>query len=191
MSDKNILEIANVVQNTKDIYLSDSTMNVLIDFERVLDQVDMYAFKYWTEGELIEGPIVEKYFVTCRFMWPKKHMPDPSGARRLLQYDAVVTYENKTLVYPIKIENPDDYRPNSKKPKLAKAPVCVVSITLPKQLMRDIYQGSVEIEGESIDVQDLNDAYEEELDKVDTQAAADEEGIDTGNDEEFDLDLDL
>jgi len=59
--------IKDVINNVKDIYLSNSSLNTLLDFERVLDELDMYAYLNWQKGELVEGPIVEKYYVTCTF----------------------------------------------------------------------------------------------------------------------------
>ena len=49
-----------VAQNIKDIYLSDGTLLTLLDFERVLDSLDLYAFKNWEIGELVQGPTVSK-----------------------------------------------------------------------------------------------------------------------------------
>ena len=51
------MDVKDIVDNTKRIYMSDSSMETLMDFERVLDEVDLYAFKNWKKGELIEGPI--------------------------------------------------------------------------------------------------------------------------------------
>ena len=36
----------------------------------------------------------------------------------------------------------------------------VVTITMPKQLMQDIHQGSIELEAETIDIEDIEQAYE-------------------------------
>jgi hypothetical protein len=58
-------------------------MSTLLDFERVLDEADLYAYKNWLLGELVQGPDIGKYSVTCVFMWPYKLMPDPRGAKRL------------------------------------------------------------------------------------------------------------
>ena len=56
--------IKDVIENTKEIYMSDSALSTLMDFERVLDELDMYVFKNWKAGELVAGPAYEKYFVT-------------------------------------------------------------------------------------------------------------------------------
>ena len=79
--------ITDVINNTKEIFMTDSALTSLLDFERVLDEVDIYAFKNWEIGELVAGPEISKYRVECTFMWPLKLMPDPRGARRLLPFD--------------------------------------------------------------------------------------------------------
>ena len=72
-------DIKDVLQNTKKIYMTDSALTSLMDFERVIDELDVYVFKNWKKGELVAGPEYEKYFITCTFMWPYKLMPDPRG----------------------------------------------------------------------------------------------------------------
>ena len=153
--------IADVIENTKDIFMTDSALNSLLDFERVLDELDLYVFAHWKEGELVEGPVYEKYFVTCTFMWPHKMMPDPRGGERLLDYDCEVYYAKDQLEYPIKIKNPDDFEPGTKMPKMAKKPVWLVTIVMPKKLMQEIQQGSLELESATLDLEDIESAYEE------------------------------
>jgi hypothetical protein len=158
-----------VADNIKDIYTSDGSLTTLLDFERVLDEVDVYAFRNWEIGELVAGPEIDRYTVTCTFMWPLRMMPDPRGGRRLLPYDCVVEYQKKELAIPVKITDPSDYRQGTKKAKLVNKPVWLVSITMPKALMNDIRTGSIEMEDQDIDLSDLDRAYEEDLDKESMQ----------------------
>lgn len=154
-----------VADNIRDIYLSDGSLTTLLDFERVLDEVDVYAFRNWEIGELVAGPDIGRYRVTCVFMWPLKLMPDPRGAARLLTYDCKITYQRKEIKIPIRIKDPSDYRPGTKKAKLITKTVWLVSISMPKSLMDDIRTGSVEMEGQEIDLAELDQAYEQDLDQ--------------------------
>lgn len=158
--------IADVINNTKEIFMTDSSLDTLMDFERVLDELDTYVFANWKDGELVEGPVYEKYFVTCTFMWPHKMMPDPRGGERLLSYDCEVYYAKDMLEYPVKVEDPDDYEPGTKMPKMAKKPIWLVTIVMPKKLMQEIQQGSLELESETLDLEDIEQAYEEGNDQV-------------------------
>lgn len=155
----------NVAQNIKKIYLSQNSLLTLLDFERVLDELDLYAFRNWSLGELVQGPEVGKYTVSCVFMWPEKIMPDPRGARRLLPFDCVVEFKKTKIKIPVKIEDPADYIPGTKKARIIEKPVWLVEITMPKALISDIRTGSVEFEDEEIDLEDLDQAYEDDLDQ--------------------------
>ena len=51
-------DVLKVIENIKGIYESNNTLRVLKDFERVMDELDLYVFENWEDGELCEGPIV-------------------------------------------------------------------------------------------------------------------------------------
>ena len=153
--------ISDVIDNTKEIFMTDSALTSLLDFERVLDELDLYVFVNWKDGELVEGPVYEKYFVTCTFMWPYKLMPDPRGGERLLDYDCEIYYSKDLLEYPVELKSPDDFEEGTKMPKMAKKSVWLVKIVMPKKLMQEIQQGSLELESENLDLEDVEAAYEE------------------------------
>jgi hypothetical protein len=154
-----------VADTIKGIYTSDGSLLTLMDFERVLDEMDLYAFKNWQLGELVQGPTVGKYKVSCIFLWPEKLMPDPRGAKRLLPFDCEVRFKKTTMTIPIKIEDPDDFQPGTHKARLVKKKVWLVEIVMPKSLISEIRTGSIELEDQNIDLEDLDSAYEEDLDQ--------------------------
>ena len=154
-----------VADNIRDIYLSEGSLLTLLDFERVLDEMDLYAFRNWDKGELVQGPDIGKYKVGCIFMWPEKLMPDPRGARRLLPFDCDVKFKKTTIKIPIKIEQPSDYEPGTHTARLIEKKVWLVEIVMPKNLISDIRTGSIELEDEDIDLADLDDAYAQDLDQ--------------------------
>ena len=148
-----------VVDNIKNIYMSESSLAVLMDFERVLDELDIYAFKNWDIGELVQGPTISKYKVACIFMWPENLMPDPRGGRRLLPFDCEVKFKRTNMKIPMKIEEPDDYIPGTKKARIMEKKVWLVEITMPKSLMSDIKTGSLELEQQELDMSELDNQY--------------------------------
>lgn len=174
---KNHEDYWQVAKNIQDIYLSDNTLLNLLDFERVLDEFDLYAFKNWSFGELVEGPDISKYKVRCIFMWPEKLMPDPRGGKRLLPFDCEVSFKKTKMKVPMKIQNPSDYRPGTHKAKIMEKWVWLVEIVMPKSLMDDIRTGSVELEGQEVDLQELEDAYDENLDSEQYQDADNQEEL--------------
>jgi len=158
-------DINDVLENIKEISLTDSSVNTLLDFERVIDELDIYAFQNWKRGELVSGPKYEKYFVVCTFMWPYKKMPDPRGGERLLDYGCEIKYKKDVLEYPVKVKDQKDFKPGTKFPKMARSPVWLVEIVMPKRLMQEINQGSLELESGTVDVEDIESSYEEGLDQ--------------------------
>jgi hypothetical protein len=139
-------DTVDIVQNIERVYDSNTAFQVLKDFERVIDELDVYVYDNWEDGELASGPEISRHFVTCTFMWPRNKMPDPMGGKRLLDYDCKVGYLKDYIIKPRKIRTPDDIRPGSKKGKLDKEPIWLVQIKMPKKLIADIYGGSMKME---------------------------------------------
>ena len=140
----NILDSLDVIKNIENMYESNSAFGVLKDFERVLDELDLYVYANWENGELAEGPTVDRHWITVKFFWPHKEMPDPMGAKRLLDYDCKVLYQRSSIVKPRKIMSPDDFRPGTKKGKLDREPIWIVEIRMPKNLLSEIYNASLD-----------------------------------------------
>jgi hypothetical protein len=161
-----------VAENIRDIYMSAGSLSTLLDFERVLDELDLYAFKNWQIGELVAGPKISKYRVSAIFMWPEDLMPDPRGGTRLLPFDCEVKYKKTNMKIPIRITDPSDYRPGTKKARITEKKIWLVEITMPKSLMSDIRTGSIEMEDQDIDLEDLDSAYEQDIDKDSYQSDA-------------------
>jgi hypothetical protein len=134
-------DILEVIKNVETIYNNNSSLAILKDFERVLDEMDMYVYKNWKDGELASGPKVDRHWVTAEFMWPYDKMPDPVAGKRLIDLGCKVMYEKTNVVEPRKIRTPDDLRPGTKKGKLETNPVWLVEIMMPKKLVFDIFNG--------------------------------------------------
>jgi len=158
------LEWVDIINNVKGIMTSDGTMATLLDFERVIDEADIYAFKNWKMGELVDGPVIGKYLVSCTFMWPRTLMPDPRAGKRLVNLGCKIKFKETTVEVPVEIKEPMDYKPGTHYPKKTKKKIWLVNITIPKTLMNDIREGSVDIAEQTIDLEDLDDAYQKDFD---------------------------
>lgn len=143
-------DIVDIIKNIQTLSSNDTAFRILKDFERVLDELDIYVFANWEDGELIAGPEINRYSVACKFLWPRENMPDPDGGARLLDYGCKVVYEKENLLVPRKVYDPDDFRPGTKKGKIDAHPVWIVTITMPKKLMQDIFQGYEDKENRAI-----------------------------------------
>lgn len=134
-------DIIDVIKNIQTLSENNSAFKVLKDFERVIDELNIYVFKNWLDGELFKGPDVDRYTVTCEFMWPRDKAPDPQGGKKLINYGCKVVYVKDSILMPRKIKEPGDFRPGTKKGKIDAYPVWIVKITMPKKLMQDVYIG--------------------------------------------------
>lgn len=163
----NDINFASTVETVKGIFTSDGAMSTLLDFERVLDEADLYAFQNWELGELVHGPIVKKYTVSCVFMWPYKLMPNPRGAKRLLQIGCKLKFKKTKIKIPVKVDSPDDFLSSTHYPKSKMKPVWLIYIQIPSELMEDVREGSIEMADQTIDLEELDDSYDEDLDQDD------------------------
>ena len=162
---KEIEELKDTLDNLVD---SSSDLNVLIDFEEVLDNLNIYSYKNWEYGEVIAGPEVTKYWVTVTLMYPYKLMPDPDAAMRLIKHGARVFYGKDTFIEPVKITSPDDLMPEDengkRKPKRIKKPIWLVTIEMPRQFVSEFDSNKITINGMDIDMSEVEGAYDSDYD---------------------------
>lgn len=137
-------DILDIIRNVSDLYENNTSLGALKDVERVLDEMDIYAYENWEDGELAYGPQIDRHWITAGFMWPKEKMPNPIAAKRLVDLGCKIKYERSHLVEPREIKTPEDYRPGTKKGKLDRKPIWIVEIQMPKKVAFDMYRGYME-----------------------------------------------
>ena len=157
-----IQQLKQTLDNLKD---STSDLSILIEFEEVIDNLHIYSFKNWEYGEVLSGPSVDRYWVTVGLIYPYKMMPDPDGALRLIDHGAEVYYEQDVLIEPVKLTSPDDLGPTDprtgkRKPKKKKSKVWVVTVKMPREFVDEFESSKVNINGISIDLSDVDGAYD-------------------------------
>ena len=153
-------DVLDIIKNVQSLYAVGPTLGILKDFERVLDDLDVYVFENWEDGELLSGPVDSRHFVTCSFMWPAEKMPDPAGGKRLLDRGCKVSYKKDELLKPREIKTPADYRPGTTKGKIDAHDIWVVEIKMPKALIGNMKHGKDEIETQGEPSADLGNTDE-------------------------------
>jgi hypothetical protein len=174
----NDIDFVSIVDTIKNVYMSDGSMSTLLDYERVLDEADVYAFKNWKHGELVQGPNVGRYACKCIFMWPYKLMPDPRAALRLINIGCRVTYGKGEVKVPVEVKDYEDFVPGTRYPKMHKRKVWFVEVVVPVDLMDDIKEGTIDLADQTIDLSEIDDAYNEDLDNIEQTEA--QQGADAG-----------
>ena len=163
----------------------ESLLDMLLEFEGILDEVVLYAYKNWIKGEILEGPDVGRHWVTAKFMYMSEDMPDPSGAERLLSRGIKVKFCREELKYPKKIKNWDDVDQarsfNARgggygglgglggvgyvKPKVMSDKVWVVEIKMPRKYVDNTIQDYVDVgDDEFIDTDAIDAATQMQAD---------------------------
>lgn len=168
-------DVSNILKSVERVYNSNTNFQILKDFERVLDELDLYVYPNWEDGELASGPTVDRYWVTCEFMWDFNKMPDPTGGSRLLDYDCSVIYIQSEITEPRIIRKPSDVRPGTKKGKLDSKKIWLVKIKMPKKLISDIWVGYQEKLYSDNDIQNKQVGMPDEHDNDENDVAADAE----------------
>ena len=164
-------DIKDIIQNIEQVYGSNNSLNLLKDFERVIDELDVYVYDNWIDGELVSGPHDSRYFVECTFMWPKDKMPEPRGGLVLVDYGCKVEFAESTISKVRKIKKPEDIRPGTRKGKIDHEDVWMVKITMPKKLMNDINRGYTELDRNKVeDVLTMNGGVNAHVDPAEQQA---------------------
>jgi hypothetical protein len=138
---------------------SEHLLSLLVSIENVLDSSDAYCFKNWYDGEVVEGPIVRRHWVTIGLLYPYHKMPDPKFALRLLRIGVQVEFDRMQHAQPSKVVNgwvgPDQPEEDHKTPD-----EWLVRLSFPRRLL------------DQNDETDLVD-YEEDVNPDDVSAAKD------------------
>ena len=162
--DKNTNEILALIKRVSG---QETSLNMLMEFERTLDSTNLYAYQNWMNGELVEGPVIDRYWFTTTWMYPYKMMPDPAGSLRLLKYGCKVYFKQDVLKEPSRVLDRDDLafgiEDEQKKAKIIRKKVWLVTIEMPRKFVDEAQDAMLEFEDGAIDVEDINDAYDEEL----------------------------
>lgn len=158
-------DLESIKQTLVNISKGDSILDTLLEFERTLDNVEIFAYKNWILGELVEGPIISRYWYKTVWMYPYAMMPDPNAGLRLTKLGAKVNFKKGIFKKPVKVKGPQDWvDPESKRAKMSKHEIWLVTIELPiKYINRGIEQN------DDIILKDIEDTNAELADAFDEQ----------------------
>ena len=172
-------DLDSIKKTLVNISKGNDILDMLIEFERTLDNAEIFAYKNWILGELVEGPIISRYWFKTVWMYPMKMMPDPNAGLRLTKLGAKVNFREGVFKKPVKVTGPKDWvDPETKRAKMAEHEIWLVTIELPiKYINRGLEQGDEIIQKDIEDTNaELADAFgdepEEAMPTEPTDAAA-------------------
>jgi hypothetical protein len=184
-----MIDINEIAATISGVKKNRNTLALLLEFEGVLDNLNLYAYENWIKGEVIKGPIISKYWVEVYLMYADKDMPNPEAAERLTKHGCYVFFHKDTLTSNVKIKKVDDLVSDPDKqgkhvPKTQEMPVFVVKIVMPRHLLTDYNVTKISAMSGEIDLDDVVDAYDQGLD-VDRNARNDENEPEQDPEENF------
>jgi len=170
ITEKHFMDQIDIIKQLDKNINRKSALDILVDFDGVLDNLNVYAYKNWIEGEVVEGPKIERYWITVTLMYPYKLMPDPDGASRILKVGGKVYYAKDHFITAAKLDTPDDIdpegderRPGMPATKKIKRKVWLVTVELPRQFMDTMTTDKIKIDDISLDTESVENAYDDGL----------------------------
>lgn len=179
-------DLESIKKTLVNISKGNSILDTLLEFERTLDNAEIFAYKNWILGELVEGPIIERYWFKTVWMYPYAMMPDPDAGLRLTKLGAKVNFRKGVFKKPVKVRGPQDWVDSeTKKAKVVDHDIWLVTIELPLKYINRGLEDTDEIIQRDIDStnEELADAFEEEMPVEPTPEQGDEMGADMGAEE--------
>ena len=153
-------DLDSIKQTLVGISKGDTILDTLLEFERTLDNAEIFAYKNWILGELVEGPTIGRYWYSTVWMYPYAMMPDPDAGLRLTKLGAKVNFRKGVFKRPVKVKGPEDWvDPQSKRAKMVDSDVWLVTIELP---LKYINRG----------LQDLDDIIQKDIDDTNEELAS-------------------
>lgn len=159
----------DIIYLIKNLSEQETALDMLLEIEKTMDIAGVFAYKNWEFGELVDGPHVDRYWITTTWMYPKKLMPDPEAGLRLLKYDCKIKYHEDTYTEVERVLGPENIEPDADQNKKAKSrnfPIWLVTISMPRRFVDDSYEGVFEISGEEINIEDIQAAWDDEVTDV-------------------------
>ena len=74
-----VMETQEILDNHYEVHKNTSLLDCLLEFEKSADEMGIYTYKNWMEGEIVAGPKVGRYWVEVTIMYPREQMPDPQA----------------------------------------------------------------------------------------------------------------
>ena len=128
----------NGIESIQNLYDNTGLLDVLLAFEEYLDSMDLFVFDNWIDGEIVEGPVMSKYWVDVTLKYKQSKAPDPRGALLFKNQGTTVKIRKDIENVPIRIVmGPEDLHQdgNIQKPNSERVPVVLVKFSVPRKLL--------------------------------------------------------
>lgn len=154
-----------VYRNTRNLDGDTSLMDVAMECAYFLEQIGALAYRNWDKGEIINGPIVSRFFSTITFMFSAKALPDITVLERLKKMQCKISYETDTYRRVVNYregesENAEYYQ------KVVDHKVWLLTIKIPNRYLALDGNTVMDIDGEEIYYDDIEIVYNDEAEEA-------------------------
>lgn len=146
------------IKNLKKLLTRQSLLDIAVQIENFLDDMNLYVYPNWFNGEIVTGPEISRYWVTIVLKYDYKDMPDPAGALVLNKVGVVTKFKTDIEKDPVYVQDPSDWQPGTKKPKLEPNKIWLVTLQIPRRVIDEADIDDLDLFSNDIDVDDVIDA---------------------------------
>ncbi len=166
--------------------ISDSPhlLDILLQMEDVLDSLDIYVFKNWYRGEVVEGPKVRRYWLDFTLKYDIDRMPDPKAALRLMKHGARVDFwkakygkEGEFEDSAVSESDMAEHEANGGDEKSSED-FWLVRISIPRRLVAQMSAEEMDFYDEDVDIDDVEDAKDTGIDDESAYMDDEQSGMD-------------
>lgn len=161
------------------LYKNQNLLDIAIQIEDFMENLDIYVFANWIDGEIVDGPNIERYWVEMTMLYDINKMPDPEGGARMIKHGAEVRYKKafrKEEVVPVRDVSQVHSGP-SNKPQFETKEIWLVTVRIPRRFIEELDDDDLELYDQLMDIEDVSDARD---DNIENDAAL---GTNDGEDE--------
>ena len=146
--------------------LEDDTnlVDTLIQTEDFLDSLNLYVYANWIDGEVVDGPHIEKYWVKLTLKYPYKKMPDPKGGMILIKYGVKVVYKEAKQEVPVSVDTSTLARAANKQPQMKLEPIWLIDLKVPRRFVDSFIVGNVDLDNADVDADEVQAARDAGID---------------------------
>ena len=125
------------IKGTVQTLFDDSGMlDILLGIEEYFDNSDLYVFANWIKGEVVEGPIISKYWVEVTLKYNMDEVPDPRGAFLFQNQGTKIYVRRDVEEVPLKYaRDQNELDSETMKVNIEEIPVLLVKFIIPRRLV--------------------------------------------------------
>lgn len=139
-------------------------LDILVQMEDVLDSLDIYVYRHWFDGDVIEGPTLGRHFASLTLSFPYKKMPDPRACLRLLKFGIKSDFDKVERERSKAKDASASGQVGAQQPQRSPEPVWMVKLSFPRRLLDQMTAKTLDLHDHEVDMDDVADAKDSGLD---------------------------